>query len=704
MPKVSRTNRISKSYFYRTVKKEATQMLHQISEHEGVNLLDKNIIHPHPPDHYPTNTADCFVGRSNSHMSSRNEADNSNERLQNDDQFFGLFQNVCADSDYQINPGHGTASCSRNPSCNAESFETKLRNWALSCKVSHSTLNQLLKILSEIPEGKNLPKDARSFLHTPKQTALKVVAPGHYYHVGIQKSLEQQYKNLQILPNHETGVIIAVNIDGLPLTKSTNSQLYPILSVNKSINSRNNVSVIGIYHGNEKPSVFNVFLQDFVEEAVNLTNFGIEILGTTYTFKISMLLFDAVAKASILCIKGHSGYSSCTKCTQEGEYLLDRVCFPNLNFNKRTHQDFINKTDEDHHVGDTILQRIPGINLIEDIPLDYMHLVCLGVVKKLLVGTWCFGSPPHKMCGSNVDTVSAKLESFITFTPSEFARKPRALKEAKRWKATEFRQFLLYTGPLALKNILPKQKYQHFLTLHIAVRILLSPKCCTDNDLLTYADSLLKHFVNTTKVLYGSHFLSHNFHNLLHLVDDVRKFGSLENFSNFSSENFLQVLKALIRKHDKILPQIIRRLEENSFSYYHCEEPSCSNTFRLTQEHNHGILLEGCTPPLFKSVLFKNFKISRSTADACCILKDRTIIEVKNFAYCPAIENYVVIGQAYTERLAFYNTPCDSSLFSIYFVKNLGPLSYWPLSEVDFKFARFPDGDGFVVFPLLHLD
>lgn len=37
--------------------------------------------------------------------------------------------------------------------------------------------------------------------------------------------------------------------------------------------------------------------------------------------------------------------------------------------------------------------------------------------------------------------------------------------------------------------------------------------------------------------------MSHNFHNLLHLADDVRKFGSLENFSNFSSELFTNIKK-----------------------------------------------------------------------------------------------------------------------------------------------------------------
>lgn len=102
-----------------------------------------------------------------------------------------------------------------------------------------------------------------------------------------------------------------------------------------------NIFCIGIYHGYDKRSDFNVLLEDFANEAVNLTLNGVYIGDKYFSFKISMLLFDAVAKASILRIKGHSGYSSCSKCTQEGEYL-DHVVFPNIKFTKKTDIDFIN--------------------------------------------------------------------------------------------------------------------------------------------------------------------------------------------------------------------------------------------------------------------------------------------------------------------------------------------------------------------------
>lgn len=97
----------------------------------------------------------------------------------------------------------------------------------------------------------------------------------------------------------------------------------------------------------------------------------------------------------------------------------------------------------------------------------------------------------------------------------------------------------------------------HFLLLHTGIKILTHKLLSQQfND---YAKQLLFLFVGQCRELYGTDFLSYNVHNLIHLADDVKIFGHLDNFCAFPFENHLQQIKKLIRKHDKPLPQVIRR-------------------------------------------------------------------------------------------------------------------------------------------------
>ncbi|KAJ8952617.1 hypothetical protein NQ314_007500 [Rhamnusium bicolor] len=60
--------------------------------------------------------------------------------------------------------------------------------------------------------------------------------------------------------------------------------------------------------------------------------------------------------------------------------------------------------------------------------------------------------------------------------PLEFNRKPRSLDELQYWKATEYRTFLIYLGPLVLKDILDVAVYENFLAFHFSITILLSER------------------------------------------------------------------------------------------------------------------------------------------------------------------------------------------------------------------------------------
>jgi len=80
-----------------------------------------------------------------------------------------------------------------------------------------------------------------------------------------------------------------------------------------------------------------------------------------------------------------------------------------------------------------------------------MHLVCLGVTKRILL-MWIKGSLDISIGPRAVEEISATLKSLKACISCELVRRPRSLAhvEVDSWKATEFRQFLLYTCPVVL--------------------------------------------------------------------------------------------------------------------------------------------------------------------------------------------------------------------------------------------------------------
>lgn len=122
------------------------------------------------------------------------------------------------------------------------------------------------------------------------------------------------------------------------------------------------------------------------------------------------------------------------------------------------------------------------------------------------------------------------------------------------------RQFLLYTGPVVLYNVLASPVYNNFIMVSVATYILLSPQYC--NVLNEFAHTCLAFFVEHFSRLYGPEFVAYNVYGLVHISGDIKQHGILDEFSTFPFENYLANLKKLVRKPDNPLAQIIRRLSE----------------------------------------------------------------------------------------------------------------------------------------------
>lgn len=131
---------------------------------------------------------------------------------------------------------------------------------------------------------------------------------------------------------------LQVNIDGLPLFKSSNHQFWPILGRVENIPSKAPF-VIGIFSGTSKPTSLADCFHDFINEVNEIKESGVVV---------SSVICDAPAKAFIKNVKQYSGYFGCDKCTQEGEWL-GKMTFPEINALVRTDESFRLMTQDERY-------------------------------------------------------------------------------------------------------------------------------------------------------------------------------------------------------------------------------------------------------------------------------------------------------------------------------------------------------------------
>lgn len=189
------------------------------------------------------------------------------------------------------------------------------------------------------------------------------------------------------------------------------------------------------------------YLQQVVDEINQLQINGFEFQTKHWNIKIHSVICDTPARAFVNCVKSFSGYHGCDRCEQRGKWE-GKMTYPKIRANLRTDTAFNSKRDEEHHTGDLPFTDTQ-LGMISQFPIDYMHQVCLGVTKRILI-MWIKGPLCNRVGQHVIGSISDALIALKENVPCEFARKPRSLSEIDRWKATEYRQFLLYTGPVVL--------------------------------------------------------------------------------------------------------------------------------------------------------------------------------------------------------------------------------------------------------------
>ncbi len=281
-------------------------------------------------------------------------------------------------------------------------LKNQIATWATNHNITHQALNELITILRE--EGCELPKDARTVLHTPTSCNLIDVGGGKFFYFGIRGHLVRLIENGEYNFLDDRTIKLDISVDGVPISNSSTKQFWPIYGM-ISRHKLKNPFLIALYCGDTKPKSLDEYLNAFINEVSELQS-DFLISNKSYKVVISAFIADAPARSFLKCCKSHNAYSGCEKCVCHG--LWDgRVTFADLNANIRTDTDFKDQVDANHHTGVSPLNKL-GVGLVSQFPIDYMHLVCLGVMRKLL-NTWIKIKSPQRLQLRLIDEINSRM-------------------------------------------------------------------------------------------------------------------------------------------------------------------------------------------------------------------------------------------------------------------------------------------------------
>ena len=109
------------------------------------------------------------------------------------------------------------------------SLEDRLVNWVNTFNVKHNAVDSLLKFLKGTGHP-NLPSTARSLLSTTRVVDTQVKSGMQYLHYPLEDILLRNFLSYPPSARENVEILeLALNIDGIPLFKSSRSSLWPVL-------------------------------------------------------------------------------------------------------------------------------------------------------------------------------------------------------------------------------------------------------------------------------------------------------------------------------------------------------------------------------------------------------------------------------------------------------------------------------------------
>lgn len=551
------------------------------------------------------------------------------------------------------------------------------------------------------------------------------MSAGRYLHIGIASQI-RKYMNQTVSPSQQLNLTIGMYV--MKSTTSTGLNIPRYLAIfgrisdsyDTAMPTKKKSFIIGIYQGTFPiPTIANEILRPFVDEMKEITTTqhaqkqihqlqqqqqhrhqhnGID---TTYASSSSVaaallpaniifhsIVVDPIANSLITCTSLPNGLFGCSKCRQKGQLQFNHglTSFPPYckSENLRFDEDFKYCLDRNYHFGVPIMTEL-NVGLVSQIVIDYRNTIVFGVMRRLM-DLWLTGKLDYRLNKEAIRKIDCELSKIKC--PKEFEQPtPKTLNVRAEWTAYDWRQFLLYYGPIVLKGNLPNKFYLNFLLLHMSVRVMINP--AEHNKCTAFISGiLLKKFLIEFALLYGEDLVDYNLHNLLHYEEAINRYGTLEIVGGFSFENQIDFMQnSVIAKDDIKLEDVAEMLSGQSsnstVSPLPVEGRGSGGTTYLDEKYN---------------LFWKSFLLNNSEPNNYVLTK-RGAVKICGIYIDDKTNEICIIGQKFRNNLVLYEVPITDQNLTL--VTGLNEFEMFKLSEIITKAMAFETACGVYIMPVL---
>ena len=224
-------------------------------------------------------------------------------------------------------------------------------------------------------------------------------------------------------------------------------------------------------------------------------------------------------------------------------------------------------------VGKSPLLELENFDFVYDSPVEYMHAVCIGVVKRLVQLTFDVGEKRKRVTVRKLSNVADFNKLMLTTkVAGEFPRRARELDFAVM-KAGEFRNILIFYFPHVLACIEKTAKERSvWLYLTFMVRACIVPQEEFHAISLSDIDFSSENFYLLYEKLFGAQNCTYNTHVVSAHIVNMRYHGPLTLTLAFQFENFYgEMRNAFVPGTQSTLKQIFEKiLLKRSLAHHTC--------------------------------------------------------------------------------------------------------------------------------------